>query len=134
MPSKRYCFAAAAHAHEGKARKPLENILTRTNDEECEWMGGVNHVLSSDSEFYWTDSDMDSDSESDFSELEGQELIGSLQACLEKELKMLGTVTPYEQFTQQTLTTDEWKRAESKRGFGYTGNSDRTRRRKEQEA
>jgi hypothetical protein len=129
MPSKkRFLAAAAARAREGRAQK------SHRSDEECEWTGGVNHILSSDSEFHWTDSDTDTDSESDFSELEGQELIGSLQACLDRELAILGEQTPYDKLSQQTLTTKAWKEAEAKRGFGYTGNSDRTRRRKDKEA
>jgi hypothetical protein len=134
MPCKKSHAAAAARAREGRARKLFGNNLTESIDEECQWTGGVNHILSSDSEFCWTDSDTDSESESDFSELEGQELIESLHACLEKELEMLGAQTPYEKVSQRTLTSEEWKKAEGNRGLGYTGNSDRSRRRKEQEA
>ena len=63
-------------------------------------MDHINHILSSDSEFCWMDSDMDSESESDFSELGGQELIGSFLACLKKELGMLGAKDAQVQVTK----------------------------------
>jgi hypothetical protein len=131
MPAKKLShLTAAARAREGKVKKGLRN----NPDDECEWEGGVNHVLSSDSGTDWTKSDSDSDPQSDFSELEGQELVESLQSCLEKELEMLGSQTPYEKVLIRRLTLGDWKKAEGNRGFGYTGNSDRSKRRKEQQA
>ena len=80
---------------------------------ECDWDGSVNHCLSSDSD--WED-ELD---DTEFSELEGEDLKESLQKALEAELALLTQLTPYEVILQ--ATSKEWKRAEQNRGLGYNG-------------
>ena len=103
------------------------------NDEECHWDGRISHIPSdsdSDSEFTWSTG---SDTEEEFSELEGDELVGSLQKQLEAEIKMLRQPTPYELITK-SRTAKEWVKAESNRSLGYNGLSERTKRRNDQQA
>lgn len=59
----------------------LQIDLSSDSDKECEWDGTVNHWVSSDSDSAWSDSDGDGyDSEgTEYSELEGQDLLESLQ-------------------------------------------------------
>jgi hypothetical protein len=81
-------------------------------EDECDWDGSVNYYPSSDSEFEENDSDDGYGSEdSEFSELEGEDLKESLQKVLEAELALLTQPTPYEDI-QQTVTSQEWKKAE----------------------
>lgn len=100
------------------------------SDEECDWDGTVNRCSLSDSDFEWTDSESDADdeSETEYSELEGDGLVESLQKSLEEELESLKKLTPYE-VLEQDISGKIWKRAEQNRGFGYSGRSDRTKRR-----
>jgi hypothetical protein len=84
--------------------------------------------LSSDSEFYWTDGKSDgsiSDSQ-EFSEVEDEVFLQSLKENLVEELEMLAVPTPYQEVLQK-LTMKDWKKAESNRGLGYSGNSERTK-------
>ncbi|KIM89851.1 hypothetical protein PILCRDRAFT_2129 [Piloderma croceum F 1598] len=56
-------------------------------------------------------------------ELEGEELKASLKLAMENQLKRVGQSnepTPYETI-MQGASTSEWKKAESKRGLGYSG-------------
>ena len=88
-----------------------------------------------------SDSDFDSLSESvsesgldeEFSELEGDELLESLQQQAAEEATLLQKPMPYEELKRE-VSGQEWKTAEAKRGFGYTGNSGRTKRRQEKAA
>ena len=94
---------------------------------ECDWDGNVNHCLSSDSDSDW-DNELEDGFESDnseFSELEGEDLKESLQKALEAELTLLAWLMPYE-VIQQATTSKEWKTAEQNRGLGYYGLSDQT--------
>jgi hypothetical protein len=78
---------------------PIEVDLTIDedifSDIECtKWTGGVNHIVLSDSESddgsdFEDDSDYNGESEEEFSELEGEELIESLRCQAEKELELL---------------------------------------------
>ena len=101
------------------------------SDEECDWNGTVNYcpLGLSDSDFEWTDSESESDTddETEYSELEGEGLVESLQKSLEEELKSLKKLTPYETL-KQDINGKIWKKAEQNRGFGYNGKSDRTKR------
>jgi hypothetical protein len=97
------------------------------SDSDCGYVGGVNYyVFDSDDEFEpgsdgcWSDSDGES-----LAELEGEELESSL--CeLKAELDALAAPSKYDLITA-VKTSQEWKTAEKKRGFGYTGNSQRTK-------
>ncbi|KAJ7717755.1 hypothetical protein B0H14DRAFT_2643503 [Mycena olivaceomarginata] len=64
------------------------------------------------------------DSDSDLSELEGPDLVESLKNQLEQEIAALSHATPYERI-KAPISSTHWKKAESNRGLGYTGNSDR---------
>ncbi|KAJ7616728.1 hypothetical protein B0H17DRAFT_1152613 [Mycena rosella] len=101
--------------------------------EECSWNGTVNHAAMSDSESDWKSApDGDSDSDSDLSELEGTDLINSLENELEQEIAALAFMTPYQELTQP-ISSKDWKKAERNRALGYSGLSDRVIRRKKQE-
>jgi hypothetical protein len=121
------------------------SLTDSTSDIECtSWTGGVNHVFSDseDEDPSWTDTDTGTESENsdfdDLEELEGEELIKSLQMkCqheldLELDLKQLATPTPYESLLQ-TKTPKDWKIVESRRALGYNGRSNRRKREVAQE-
>jgi hypothetical protein len=57
----------------------------------------------------------------------------SLKENLAEELEILAEPTPYQEVLKK-LTTKEWKKAESNRGLGYSGNSERTKQREGQKA
>jgi hypothetical protein len=102
--------------------------LSTDVDEECRWDETVNHWLAdSDSDFTWTDSDGEEESDSEFSELEGDDLLKSLQSSLEAKLDILNQPTAYETI-KEGLTSEGWKKAEEHRSLGYNGQSDRTKR------
>src|ERR1700759_1553290 len=90
---KQAAARARAHLHQQEVILPTESqdfasemvpespssveIDSCNEDEECGWDGTINHWLSSDSssDFVWNGLD----SESELSELEGEELLESLQ-------------------------------------------------------
>ena len=144
----KHAIASARRAREGKARgradgaQPHAKAVCETSppdfeisesDSECHWDGGVNNIaLDSDSE---SDGDWqtDSDAESELSELEGEELVESLQTQLQNELKSLSVPSPYEVISQ-SHTSEDWTKAEGNRSLGYNKLSDRTKRRREHDA
>jgi hypothetical protein len=140
--------AAAAWARKGRAKHTenghivendaSQNFSDSEDDAECtKWSGGVNHILSSDSDSVPFDTDTDTDTDSDsegFEELEGDELLESLQRQgAQEQAERLKRITAYEKL-QWNIGGREWKQAESNRKLGYTGNSARTRRRHEKAA
>lgn len=116
-------------------RPPSPIIIVDDPEEdfdECGYAGGVN--VSSDSESDYEPSEdewMDSDTES-LAELEGDELENNLRS-LREETQQLSLPTPYAEILKKK-TTKEWTTAESCRGLGYNGLSDRTGRRRVQKA
>ena len=89
--------------------------------------GGVDYYgFDSDDKFEprsdrcWSDSDGES-----LAELEGEELESSLRE-LKVELDALAAPSKYD-LIAAAKTGQEWKTAEKKRRFGYTGNSQRTK-------
>lgn len=118
-----------------------ETVINVMTDSESEievtrWTGGVSHEQSDNSDFSWEE--MSSDPEdSDISDEEAsydsEEDTVRLQRSMEHELRLLMELTPYKTI-MKSHTSKEWKKAESKRGFGYTGRSDRRRRELEQRA
>jgi hypothetical protein len=98
-------------------------------ESDCGYMGGVNYYgFNSDDKFgprsdgCWSDSNGES-----LAELEGEELESSLQE-LKVELDALAAPSKFDLITA-AKTSQEWKTAEKKRRFGYTGNSQRTKQR-----
>ena len=96
-------------------------------ESDCGYTGGVDyHGFDSDDEFEpgsdgcWSDSDGES-----LAELEGEELESSLRE-LKVELDALAAPSKYD-LIAAAKTSQEWKMAEKKRGFGYTSNSQRTK-------
>lgn len=126
---KKSVLAAAARAREGKQAKKLarasEVIEISSNSgmdlEVCSWDGGVNHEVTSDSEFCLTDSDDESEAE-EFSDLDGEELVQSI----EEEMKKMGLPKPLAIIMQSVGKTAVWKKAEQNRAMGYNGLSTRT--------
>ena len=112
---------------------PLPPLTDTLDDIECtSWTGGVIYILSDledDLDEHWTNSKSNSDSwsenHSDFDdlvELEGEELIKSLQikCWYELNLKQLAMPMPYESLLH-TKTQSDWKTAEARRALGYNG-------------
>jgi len=141
---------SAANAREAKVQKRLktadeehETASTQTDSdsdvEVTSWTGGVkNHLIipdDSDSDFDDTEWEVEY-SEDEMDDLEGEELIESLRKEIEHEISLLEefNTTPYEKISQANLTTNEWKNAEKKRGFGYNGHAERTQREHRQRA
>jgi hypothetical protein len=151
MPrQKSWRKASAAHARtfrhsrtqEPTASEPIrKQSENHSNDSEAldvsNWDGTVNHYPS---DWEMTDWDLDAADEldSDLEELTGIELISSLAQAAQHEMDLLKEptqeTTGYKKIITvgQTFGPKEWRKAERKRGFGYTGNSERTRRRNEQ--
>jgi hypothetical protein len=153
---KLWRIRSAAHARLSKKTKILPSspandqtdveIISETVDltgipsdsEETRWTGGVENILDSDgSDFSWVSSDDESDGDSDeggISDNESDpELERRLQRNIEHELELLNAPSVYEMLMKKR-TQPEWKKAESNRGFGYTGNSARTARRQDKKA
>jgi hypothetical protein len=111
------------------AFEPAEPIeIDSDSESECGYTGGVNyHDSDSDNEpgsgEVWSD---DSDGES-LAEFEGEELESNLRE-LRAELDALAAPSKYDLIAGKK-SSREWKKAEKKRGFGYTGNSQRTKQR-----
>lgn len=146
MPRKKQARVdAAARARLARQQKSADpdshsprEIVEDTPAEECGWDGTLNHALSSDSEFCWTDSEWagtSDDDDSDISELEGDELYQHINHQLELEIQELTNPTPYQKIneTARGMTSKDWKKVES--GYRvYSGNSQRTKQRREQTA
>ncbi|KAG1885489.1 hypothetical protein F4604DRAFT_1971959 [Suillus subluteus] len=142
MTSK-YKKAAAAHAQVGRAAqrknipflpsspelapetdfnlspdsKPIEILTNFKSDSDCGYTGGVNcHDFDMDFDGYADEEWSDSDEES-VVEFEGDELENNLQEL--REPSKYGLITGVK-------TSQQWKKAEKKRGFGYTGNLQRS--------
>jgi hypothetical protein len=135
---------AAAHKNHLELKDPKSvhpeeetpNELTNVDNERTKWTGGVNHASDSDSDRDFNPSsasESEPGSDEEFSELEGDELLESLQRQAAEEAKLLQKPVPYEEL-RRAVSRQEWKKAEAKRGFGYTGNSGRTKRRQEKSA
>ena len=148
--ARKHRRAAAALARAAKASKdtscqPISNanvnpelplpVTDSDSDIECtSWTGGVIHVFSDSEDEHWADSDSTSENDSgfdDLEELEGEELIRSLQIkCQHKlDLKQRAKPTPLAyNGLLHTKTPKDWKMAESKRSMGYNGLSKRRKR------
>jgi len=149
MPCKlNHLVNAAAYACKAKAEKNMVNdtqqlALDISNDtssglgqgvdigldpplesEICSWVG-----LKHDSSDVEKKNHRNSDSEEDgFLDLEGDELLQSLQKAQEKDLERLGNVskpTPFDKISQNP-TLEEWKRTESNQHLGYSKGSMKT--------
>jgi hypothetical protein len=94
-------------------------------------MGGVN-VNCSESDGDYAPSDSEWSEAETVEELEENELETNLEE-LQAEAKLLESSTKYVQLTALKLKKD-WKKAEGNQGFGYTGNSQHTKQRREKEA
>ena len=125
-----------ANARKVKAQKCLDTHDATDLDSDIEvtaWTGGVNnHLLSEsdDSDSDFNDAEWESDSSGDdVDELEGEELVASLQKEIEHEIQLLQELmfTPYERIST-TKTAKEWQKVERNRGLGYNGQSKRTQR------
>ncbi|KAH7902939.1 hypothetical protein BJ138DRAFT_1120921 [Hygrophoropsis aurantiaca] len=125
----------------GTEFSPIELDLDCLSD--CEYTGGVNTMLPSDSE-YETDphSDFEEDGmESDLEslcELEGNELDANLAAIGAATCVTQGSQSPPTTSMHNELlipkTMASWKKAERNRALGYNGHSERTQRRRDKEA
>ena len=96
-----------------------------SDSEICFWDGGVNHYPSDVEETTHWNSDSE---EEGFSDLQGDELLQSLQKTQQKELERIENVSKPTAFDKmsQDLTSEEWKKAESNRHLGYSKGSTRT--------
>ena len=146
--SKRFLKAAAA-ARAAKANKSAEptqkdskraaiEILDSNSDSDgnsdhteveskCGWDGDVNQAGESD------DDDYSSDSGEELQELEGIELLQSLELCSTKEKELQAASAQYLELLRN-VSQKEWEKAETNRGLGYSGLSVRTKRRHNQKA
>ncbi|KAJ2932563.1 hypothetical protein H1R20_g4555, partial [Candolleomyces eurysporus] len=143
MPRKKQSkINAAAHARRARLERdnnvvtPLQTQTTeKSNDEPtetCNWDGTVNHELSSDSEFCYTDSDLAecSDEDDQVSEMEGDDLHRAANRELEVQIVELKKMGVFERLmkTAKEFTTKLWKKAEDRQRSGVnTGSSKRTK-------
>jgi predicted Mrr-cat superfamily restriction endonuclease len=101
------------------------------------WTGCVNnHLIVTDDS--GSDSEWESNSSDDeVDELEGDELVESLQREIEHEIQLLQELEPTPSSQYERLKTvvsaKEWEKAEQNRGLGYTGRGKRTQRKQRQE-
>lgn len=141
---------SAARARAGpRFHEPVRLPLSRQNDpiivdsdsessdgeieEVCSWTGGVNNHLHDNADDWEDDLSADFEGMDILDELEGEELRHSLEAQMTQESESLGEDSIYRAL-MRSISTKEWKKAESHRGHGYNGQSDRTKRRREKEA
>lgn len=120
--------AAAARARAGKKR--IEDISDESD--VCDWDGTVNHKYcesDSDSDFEFSPSS-ESDSEEELSELDGEDLVESIEA----ERKKLGLPEPLAIIMESAGNVTVWAKAEKNRGLGYNGQSKRTQQHRAQKA
>lgn len=98
-------------------------------DEICAWTGGVNNHLEDDPEDWGDLSDDTNELDDEIEELEGEELQRSLEAQMAREAKIILEATVYQKLMRK-IPTKEWKKAEMNQGFGYNGQSERSKRQK----
>ena len=101
------------------------------SDSDCGYIGGVSVEISeseSKSED-WEDSDTDESDDKSLSELSGDDLDQNM-AEIRAELEALQAPSMFAMM-MEGKTQKQWKKAESDRGLGYNGLSDRTRQRRE---
>jgi len=79
------------------------------------------------------DDDEDTDDNEEFMELEGDELLQSLQLQGEREQATIEASSTFREL-KRTITKKEWKKAESSKRVVYSGNSSRTQQRKAKNA
>jgi hypothetical protein len=76
------------------------------------------------------------DEDEELSELEGEDLCESLRIRVEGEMKTLADAEQASQAAyaaiMQELSAKDWKKVEAKRGLGYNGHAERTKRRHRQ--
>ena len=136
---RKWRLLSAANARAAKQRKSAigASPAATGSDSDSEvnevttWTGGVNHSPETDnSDFSWDEiTDTEADETTDESDDEYEE-IACLERAIQQELQLLHAPTPYDQITEHH-TAAEWKEAEKNQGLGYSGNSDRTTRRKD---
>jgi hypothetical protein len=98
-------------------------------ESDCGYAGGVNMDNSDQEGSSWMDGDS---SEESLSELEGEDLELNLESLQEEGETLEDNLTIWEVLRKKSLK--DWKRVEQNRSLGYTGTSDRTRRRREKES
>jgi hypothetical protein len=146
---RKWHLLTAANARTAKQRKnavplassievTIENLETELlaatgSDSEVievtKWTGGVNHDPETDnSDFSWDDTEVNESTDESDNEYEE---MACLERAIQHELQLLYEPTPYDQIMKKHSAA-EWKEGEKNRGFGYTGNSDRTTRRRDQ--
>ncbi|KAG1722436.1 uncharacterized protein EDB91DRAFT_1256057 [Suillus paluster] len=103
----------------------LSTLLDKYDKDKCGWDGTVNHILmsNSDSDFK-LDSNTDLDTDFEVLDLKGEELLESLGLCIEKELELLSTPTPYEKI--QKNAAHQWDKAKKNCCLSYNGLSAHT--------
>lgn len=125
--------AAKAHKSANQTQKesekgPTTEVLDSDSDgnldhmnveDRCGWDGDVNCQASDES----ADGGYSESDKVELQELEGVELLQSLELCLTREHKLL-----------RKFSLKEWGQAEKKRGLGYNGLSARTKQRHNQKA
>jgi hypothetical protein len=116
------------------------NQLSCENDDEAhenecmDWDGSLNHFTVEELEQSDTDDDdEDTDDNEEFMELEGDELLQSLQLQGERERATIEALSTFREL-KRTITKKEWKKAESSKRVVYSGNSSRTQQRKAKNA
>jgi len=113
---------------------PTFSVAADSDVEVTQWMGGVNHNPDTDrSDSIWevTEDELEelTDEEGVYDEDDEQRL----QLYEEHELRLLKQLTSWDEI-MKPCTKKEWKQAESKRGFGYNGLSERRQRELRQKA
>jgi hypothetical protein len=143
---------AAARARAGRATiqindahttasetRPEVILIDDNSDVDCGYTGGVNYTSYSDEENNvndaWESSDSNTDSEQ-IGEMEGEELEKSLQALKAVIELHEGTKTETMIFDSlgKDMSSKAWEKAESNRALGYSGNSGRSKRRRNKKA
>jgi hypothetical protein len=131
---KNYKLKAAAQARVGKAQAHAATEITILDGSEsdssvCEvtsWVGGVNH------DPFPTQVWLDIDKDDELSDAEEVELVAGLERQAELEIRVTEKVDAF-RLLKMDLPDRGWKKAEAKRGLGYTGGlSDRSQRRQRQ--
>ena len=98
-----------------------ENDAEAHENECMDWDGSLNHFTVEELEQSDTDDDdEDTDVNEEFMELEGDELLQSLQLQGEREQATIEASSTFREL-QRTITKKEWKKAESLKQVVYSG-------------
>jgi hypothetical protein len=131
LPPTRFASPIEATVEIVEIDQPPVTVSDSEDIEVTKWTGGVNHDPETDnSDFSWDEmstTEAEADESTDGSDDEFEEM-AHLERAVQHELQLLHRPKLYDEIMKKH-TPAEWKEAEKNRGFGYSGNSERSAQR-----